>query len=95
PGELLQQLARHLPRPVLTPRRAWQAASQIVPWAEAVGKICTEYAALYPPGIPLIIPGEEITPAVVETMLWAQCCGINIHGLSDPTARTVRVVVNS
>ncbi|WP_169331973.1 aminotransferase class I/II-fold pyridoxal phosphate-dependent enzyme [Desulfurispora thermophila] len=92
PEELIRAVAHHLPRPVLTPRRAWQAASKSVPWAEAVGEICTEYAALYPPGIPLIIPGEEITPEVVETMLWAQCCGINVHGLSDPTGRTVRVI---
>lgn len=95
PEELIQAMAHHLPRQVLTPRRAWQAASQSVPWAEAVGEICTEYAALYPPGIPLIIPGEEITPAVVETMLWAQRQGLNVHGLSDPTGRTVRVVVAS
>lgn len=92
PDELWRQLADHLPRPVLTPRRAWQAAAQSVPWQEAVGEICAEYAALYPPGIPIIVPGEEISPEVAEAVLLARCQGLNLHGLSDPTGRTVRVI---
>ncbi|MCL2766557.1 MAG: decarboxylase, partial [Peptococcaceae bacterium] len=53
-----------MPKPVLRlkPREAWFAAAENVLLAESGGRICTESVAVYPPGVPIVCPGEEITP---------------------------------
>lgn len=58
----------------------------------AVGHISAEYVVPYPPGIPLIIPGEEITPGIVEYMLSARGAGWDIKGIDDPEASTIWVI---
>lgn len=51
-------------------------------WQEAKGMISTEYAYLYPPGIPLIVPGEEITEDVILTLEQFKKNQFTIEGLS-------------
>jgi arginine/lysine/ornithine decarboxylase len=46
---------------VLTPREAFYAKRDYVPIAEAAGRVAAEDITFYPPGIPLILPGELIT----------------------------------
>lgn len=48
-------------RQVITPRDAWFAKAKEVPVSEAVGEVAAQFVTPYPPGIPLICPGEEIT----------------------------------
>ena len=52
-----------LAAPELPLHRAWRAASLPVPLAEAAGRIAAEPLCPYPPGIPLLVPGERIDPA--------------------------------
>lgn len=52
-------------------------------WAEAVGQISTEYAYLYPPGIPLIVPGEQISEDAVRLLFMYQSIGFEIEGLKQ------------
>jgi arginine/lysine/ornithine decarboxylase len=49
----------------MLPRDAFFAATELVPAAEAVGRISADTLAAYPPGIPNVIPGEEITAQTV------------------------------
>src|SRR4051794_3135163 len=49
------------PEGVLTPREAFFAPRQVVPLAEAAGRVTTEMIAPYPPGIPLLLPGDRVT----------------------------------
>ncbi|MDR3269889.1 MAG: amino acid decarboxylase [Peptococcaceae bacterium] len=58
-----------LPPMKLTPRQAFFSAKREVFLQESVGQICGETVALYPPGIPLILMGEEVTPEVAEFMI--------------------------
>lgn len=51
-----------------------------VPWEEAVGKISTEYAYVYPPGIPLIVPGEIITQEAVNVLQLYAELGFSVEG---------------
>lgn len=60
---------------------------------ESVGKISAEFAYLYPPGIPIIVPGEQITGHFVRNVRRYMEQGLEVQGLSDNTCGTIRVVV--
>ena len=50
-------------------------------WEESAGYISTEYAYLYPPGIPILVPGERISEEAVDTMLCYRKLDFHIEGL--------------
>ena len=83
-----------LPPPVsiLSPREAWQRTSSSVPLEKSVGCIAGETVAVYPPGIPVICPGEEITPAVLDYLLEVREQGIKVQGAEDGTLQRIRVI---
>lgn len=58
---------------------------------DAIGRVSKEYAMIYPPGIPFLVPGEEVTAAVVEQIRQAGRQGLALTGLSDGTGHTIRV----
>lgn len=55
-------------------------AKKNVLWRESAGHISLEYAYLYPPGIPLIVPGEEITEEAAKLLDWYEEAGYRIEG---------------
>ncbi len=77
----------------IKPREAWFAPSCRVPLAEAKGRISSEMVAVYPPGIPVLCPGEEVTGEVYEylSVVWQK--GIPCQGPGDQTLATLKVVV--
>lgn len=80
------------PVPVLPPRAAFFAPSDTVALREAVGRVSVELVAPYPPGIPILAPGEEVTDAVLEALRKARSDGVRIAYAADPTLQTLRVV---
>jgi lysine decarboxylase len=54
-----------VPSGVMSPRDAFFAPQERLPWSEAVGRVSASIISPYPPGIPVLMPGELITPAVV------------------------------
>lgn len=50
-------------------------------WKESVGEIAMEYAYLYPPGIPVIVPGERVSEEAVQYLTWYFENGFSIEGL--------------
>ncbi|HEU5000554.1 MAG TPA: aminotransferase class V-fold PLP-dependent enzyme [Lapillicoccus sp.] len=104
---LLASIGRHrgAPRPVVTgaayavdpvtvlpPRAAFLAEAEAVPVARAVGRVCAELVAPYPPGIPVLAPGEEVTDAAIEALDRARADGVRVAYAADPTLATLRVV---
>ncbi|MCA1781735.1 MAG: PLP-dependent transferase, partial [Intrasporangiaceae bacterium] len=79
------------PLTVLPPRQAFFADSQTVPMARAVGRVSTELVAPYPPGIPVLAPGEQVTDAVVAALEQAREAGVRIAYAADPSLATLRV----
>ena len=75
-----------------TPREAFFAQSRAVPLAEAVGAVAAEPVTPYPPGIPLLLPGEVVSADAVEWLLAGLAAGLRVRGPADPTLATVRVV---
>ena len=80
------------PPQVLTPREAFSAPHRTVAVAGAVGEVAAELVAPYPPGIPLLVPGERITVEVLEAVAAARATGTRIAYAADPTFATVQVV---
>ena len=72
-----------IPEVVLTPQQAFYADKYSLPLEECVGKVCTEFVMCYPPGIPILAPGEMITPQVVEYIRYAKKKGCSITGPED------------
>lgn len=52
-------------------------------WEESIGDIAAEYAYLYPPGIPLIVPGEKVTKEAADMLQWYYDMGFSIEGLRN------------
>lgn len=78
---------------VCSPREAHFRASESVPAGEAVGRISAELACAYPPGIPLLVPGERIVAIALEELCRLRDAGCSISGPSDESLATIRVLV--
>jgi arginine/lysine/ornithine decarboxylase len=63
-----------------------------VPVSDAVGEVCAELLCPYPPGIPLLAPGELITREVVAYLSSVMRGGGRINGQADASGRAVRIV---
>jgi arginine decarboxylase len=79
----------------LSPRAAFLAAPERVPVGHAEGRIAAECLAAYPPGIPIVLPGERLTAANLATLQRTLEHGGVVRGAADPTLRTVLVVADS
>ncbi len=81
-----------LPSMKLTPREAFFAPSEAVPFALAAGRTAAEEIGFYPPGVPVLCPGEGITTALLEHLQAMKEAGLRVSGPEDPALRTIRVV---
>jgi arginine decarboxylase len=80
------------PVAALPPRQAFFAAEETVLFTRAVGRVSAELVAPYPPGIPVLAPGEEVTAEVVDALDQARAAGVRIAYAADPSLATLRVV---
>jgi arginine decarboxylase len=76
----------------VTPREAFLGPSEAVPIDEAIGRISCEAVAGYPPGVPTLLPGERVTAEVIAYLRELTGAGARLHGASDPSFATVRVL---
>jgi arginine/lysine/ornithine decarboxylase len=83
------------PEIAMNPRVALQQRSESVTIADASRQICAEYLIPYPPGIPLVAPGERITTEVLTALESFQQSGARIVGPADPTLQRVQVVTGT
>lgn len=81
------------PEVVMTPRDAYFAHRRRLPLKDAIGEVSTEQFCPYPPGVPLLAPGERITQEVVEAIEVAGR-STRMAYCSDPTAQSVEVVAD-
>ncbi|WP_197379281.1 aminotransferase class I/II-fold pyridoxal phosphate-dependent enzyme [Mycolicibacterium mengxianglii] len=90
-SDLITDLLAVRPETVLTPREAFFAAEVSVPLAQASGRIAAEAITPYPPGIPLVMPGERLSDDVIGLLGALRSAGNPISS-SDPTMTFVKVV---
>jgi arginine decarboxylase len=81
------------PDVVMTPREAMFATRRRVDLIDAVGEVSAEQFCPYPPGVPLIAPGERVTAELIEAIRLAGANG-RVAYCSDPTLRTIEVVAD-
>jgi arginine/lysine/ornithine decarboxylase len=80
------------PEIAMNPRAALQRRAKRVAIADVLGQVCAEYLIPYPPGIPLLAPGERITTEVLAALDTFRTGGARIVGPADPTLATVQVI---
>ncbi|RKQ90176.1 arginine/lysine/ornithine decarboxylase [Mycolicibacterium mucogenicum 261Sha1.1M5] len=85
-----------LPAPgtrVMTPRAAYFAGTEVVDWSAAVGRVSADALAAYPPGVPNIVPGEQITREALDFLRAVAASPIGyVRGAVDSRVDVVRVV---
>ncbi|WP_420871897.1 aminotransferase class I/II-fold pyridoxal phosphate-dependent enzyme [Cohnella rhizosphaerae] len=91
PGNSSMSIAYgQLPEPVTIRRRIPYTSS--VSLEAASGRVCGEWIIPYPPGIPLLYPGESISKAVVEELTRLAAAGARFQGAADESLSTIRVL---
>lgn len=81
-----------IPVLALTPRDAFYAETEMIPFEESVGRIIAEFVMVYPPGIPIFIPGEIITE---ENLIYTRKnkeAGLPVQGAGDYEMKSLRVI---
>lgn len=81
------------PEVVCTPQEAFYADKRQVPIRETAGAICAELVMCYPPGIPILTPGERITGEIIEYILYAKEKGCSLQGTQDPSVQLLNVII--
>ena len=80
------------PKMALIPRKAAQAPWERVPLKGSIGRISSEVITCYPPGIPILYPGEMISTEVTDYLQIMRLLAFGISGPEDRTLATIRVV---
>jgi arginine decarboxylase len=76
----------------ISPREAFFATTETLPIQETTESICAEIVCPYPPGIPVLMPGEVITKPALEYLQHIQAMGGFISGCADANLKTLKVV---
>ncbi|UVI32243.1 aminotransferase class I/II-fold pyridoxal phosphate-dependent enzyme [Paenibacillus spongiae] len=82
-----------IPQLSLTPRDAFYAETEIVPFKESAGRIIAEFIYVYPPGIPILLPGEVISQQNIDYIIDHVEIGLPVKGPEDRSIQFVKVIV--
>lgn len=77
---------------VISPRKAFYAQKESRLLKESIGEISTEMVMCYPPGIPIVAPGELITKEIIEHIEYAKEKGCFLMGTQDPEVASICIV---
>jgi len=80
------------PEIVLTPQEAFYSNKRSVPLESSLGEISSEFVMAYPPGIPILAPGERITKDVLDYIFYAKEKGSFLTGTQDLNIENINVV---
>ncbi len=80
------------PEVILTPQEAFYSSKVSMPMNESTGKICAEFVMCYPPGIPILAPGEKITKEILNYISYAKEKGCFLTGTEDAKIENINVV---
>lgn len=81
-----------IPLLVLSPREAFYAETEVIPFERSVGRIIAEFVMVYPPGIPIFIPGEIITEDNLRYTRKNIEAGLPVQGSEDEDLKTLHVI---
>jgi len=81
-----------VPQTILSPREAFFARNETVSADAAIGRVSAELVAPYPPGVPVLAPGELVTADALQALREVAADGGRIAYAADPTLATFQVV---
>ena len=81
------------PKVVMSPQEAFYSEKESLPIEETSGRVCSEFVMCYPPGIPILAPGEMITPEILQYIEYAKNKGCSMTGPEDPEICRLNVIV--
>ncbi len=80
------------PLVAVSPQKAFYAPKESLPIMETEGRICSEFVMCYPPGIPILAPGEQITKEILEYIRYAKEKGCSMTGPEDAAIEKLNVL---
>ncbi|MDO4275431.1 MAG: aminotransferase class V-fold PLP-dependent enzyme [Eubacteriales bacterium] len=80
------------PQVAVSPQEAFYSEKEMLPLDETIGRICSEFVMCYPPGIPILAPGERITRDILDYIHYAKEKGCSMTGPQDPQIRMLNVL---
>lgn len=80
------------PKVAVSPQKAFYAPKEAKPLLETEGRICSEFVMCYPPGIPILAPGEQITKEILDYIVYAKEKGCSLTGPEDAGIRKLNVL---
>ncbi|HIW81116.1 MAG TPA: aminotransferase class V-fold PLP-dependent enzyme [Candidatus Acetatifactor stercoripullorum] len=80
------------PKVAVSPQDAFYAQKESLPLLETRGRVCSEFVMCYPPGIPILAPGEEITEDILNYILYAKEKGCSMTGPEDAAIERLNVL---
>ena len=81
-----------IPHQHLTPRKAWFAKKEKIPFEESLGRVSAEMVVPYPPGIPVLCPGEVVSNEVYEYLSAQKRAGRHMHCAAGDGLETLNVL---
>lgn len=80
------------PEVVITPQEAFYADKESLSLRDTEGRVCSEFVMCYPPGIPILAPGERITKEIIEYIDYAKAKGCSMTGPEDLAIERLNVL---
>ncbi len=80
------------PQVVKTPQEAFYGDKKSIPIEDSAGYICSEFIMCYPPGIPILAPGERITQEILDYIHYAKKKGCFLTGTEDIHIEHINIV---
>ncbi|MGN0485346.1 MAG: aminotransferase class I/II-fold pyridoxal phosphate-dependent enzyme [Lachnospiraceae bacterium] len=80
------------PQVVVSPKRAFYGEKESLPLSETCGCVCAEFVMCYPPGIPILAPGEKITQEILDYIVYAKEKGCFMTGPEDMEIEKLNVL---
>ena len=80
------------PEVAVSPQDAFYAAKESLPLRETIGRVCSEFVMCYPPGIPILAPGERITKEILDYIEYAKEKGCSMTGPEDAEIQRLNVL---
>ena len=80
------------PEVVCSPQKPFYAEKESLPLAKTAGRVAGEFVMCYPPGIPIIAPGERVTEEIIRHIEFAKEKGCSLQGTSDQQANYLQVI---
>ena len=75
-----------------TPKAAFYSEKKMLPIEKSSGKISAEFVMCYPPGIPILAPGERISDEIIEYIRYAKEKGCSLTGTQDLSINNINVL---